>query len=73
MLNYSYREANSALCNSSYTTEEPRLRMLDQIINEIVMQFLDSLGLLHHNTMDRKGLSADTILSSAHADGQLFC
>ena len=68
MLNYSYREANNALCNSSYTTVKHRLRSLDQIINEVAVRYLDSLGLLHHNTMDRKGLSADTILSAAHAD-----
>ena len=37
-----------------------------QIINEIVVCFLDFSGLLHHNTVDRKGISADTILLAAH-------
>ena len=31
------------------------------------MLFLDSLGLLYHTAVDRKGLSADAILSVAHA------
>jgi len=34
---------------------------------EFTVWFLDLSGLLHHNTVDRKGISASAILSSAHA------
>ena len=36
-------------------------------MHEVGVGFLDFFGLLHHNTMDREGISADEILSAAHA------
>ena len=32
-----------------------------------IVWFLGILGLLYHTTVDRKGISADVILSAAHA------
>ena len=36
-------------------------------INGLLLWFLDLLGLLYHTRMDKKGISIDAILSSAHA------
>jgi len=38
-----------------------------------IVWFLDLLGLLYHNTVDRKVISAGAILLAAHAVEQLLC
>ena len=37
------------------------------------MWFLDLLGLLFHTTVDRKGISADTISLATHAVDKSLC
>ena len=45
----------------------------NQVINGMLMWFLDLLGLLYHSTVDRKCILADVILPAAHTVDQPLC
>ena len=65
------RTVDSYSYSSSYVAKNPKCNSIfvqKQNIHEVGVGFLDFLGLLNHNTMDRNGISADEILSAANAD-----
>ena len=37
-----------------------------KVINGLILWFLYLLGILHHTTVNRKGISVDAILSATH-------
>ena len=52
--------------NAIMNAEIPKVSSTTQVINGMLVRFLDLLGLLYHSTVDRRHI-VDTILLAAHA------